>query len=119
MFFKTCKSMLKLETGCRSLSYDAMTAYVSIVFTRFMLLSVEKRINDDDRTAGELFFLMCDEMQDITFSRSLSIIMQAFLDTLTELLQLTVDQLQILMDCFCSRLPAYLRYSLGITDSGS
>lgn len=119
VFFKTCKSMLKLETGCHSLSYDAMTAYVSIVFTRFMLLSVEKRMSDDDRTAGELFFLMCDEMQDITFSHSLSIIMQAFLDTLTELLQLTEDQLQILMDCFCSRLPAYLRYSLGITDSGS
>ena len=119
VFFKTCKSMLKLETGCHSLSYDAMTAHVSIVFTRFMLLSVEKRMSDDDRTAGELFFLMCDEMQDITFSRSLSIIMQAFLDTLTELLQLTEDQLQILMDCFCSRLPAYLRYSLGITDYGS
>ena len=76
-------------------------------------------MSDDDRTAGELFFLMCDEMQDITFSRSLSIIMQAFLDTLTELLQLTEDQLQILMDCFCSRLPAYLRYSLEITDYGS
>ena len=31
----------------------AKTAYVSIVFTRYMLLSVEKRIDEDDRTAGE------------------------------------------------------------------
>ena len=108
VFFKTCKSMLKLETGCRSLSYDAMTAYVSIVFTRYMLISVEKRINEDDRTAGELFLLMCDELQDITFSHSMSIIVQAFLDSAMELLRLTSEQLSELLDRFYCRLPAYL-----------
>ena len=108
VFFKTCKSMLKLETGCRSLSYDAMTAYVSIVFTRYMLISVEKRINEDDRTAGELFLLMCDELQDITFSHSMSIIVQAFLDSAMELLRLTSEQLSGLLDRFYCRLPAYL-----------
>ena len=34
VFFKVCKSFLRLEKDCRSLSYDAMTAHVSIVFTR-------------------------------------------------------------------------------------
>ena len=115
VFFKTCKSMLKLETGCRSLSYDAMTAYVSIVFTRYMLISVEKRINEDDRTAGELFLLMCDELQDITFSHSMSIIVQAFLDSAMELLRLTSEQLSELLDRFYYRLPAYLRKSLSFS----
>ncbi len=115
VFFKTCKSMLKLETGCRSLSYDAMTAYVSIVFTRYMLLSVEKRIDEDDRTAGELFYLMCDELQDITFSRSMSIIVQAFLDSLMELLHLTNEQIAELLNRFYSRMPAYLRRSLAFS----
>ena len=115
VFFKTCKSMLKLETGCRSLSYDAMTAYVSIVFTRYMLISVEKRINEDDRTAGELFLLMCDELQDITFSHSMSIIVQAFLDSAIELLRLTSEQLSELLDRFYYRLPAYLRKSLSFS----
>ena len=50
VFFKTCKQMLKLESECKSLSYDALTAHVSIVFTRYMVLSVEKRLNEDDRT---------------------------------------------------------------------
>jgi len=45
-----------------------------------MLLSIEKRIDEDDRTAGELFFLMCDELQDITFSQSMSIIAPGFLN---------------------------------------
>ena len=33
VFFKTCKSMLNLIGECHSLSYDALTAHVAIVFT--------------------------------------------------------------------------------------
>ena len=112
VFFKTCKQMLKLESECHSLSYDALTAHVAIVFTRYMLLSVEKRLNEDDRTVGELFFLMADELQDITFNQSMAIIVQAFLESVQELLQLSDEQISSLLDSFVSRLPAYLRDSL-------
>ena len=84
VFFKTCKQILKLESECKSLSYDALTAHVSIVFTRYMVLSVEKRLNEDDRTVGERFFIMVDELQDITFNQSMAIIVQAFIDTVQE-----------------------------------
>ncbi|MEI3283010.1 MAG: transposase [Enterocloster sp.] len=53
-FFKTCKSMLNLIGECHSLSYDALTAHVAIVFTRYMLLAMEQRQNEDQRTLGEL-----------------------------------------------------------------
>ena len=43
VFFKMCKSFLRLEKDDRSLSNDAMTAHVSIVFARYMLLAVEQR----------------------------------------------------------------------------
>ena len=46
VFFKTCKSMLNLIGECHSLSYDALTAHVSIVFTRYMLLAMEQRQNE-------------------------------------------------------------------------
>ena len=72
VFFKTCKSMLNLIVECHSLSYDALTAHVAIVFTRYMLLATEQRKNEDQRTLGELFFFLVDEMADITFNRSLS-----------------------------------------------
>ena len=72
VFFKTCKSMLNLISECHSLSYDALTAHVAIVFTRYMLLATEQRKNEDQRTLGELFFFLVDEMADITFNRSLS-----------------------------------------------
>ena len=112
VFFKTCKQMLKLESECHSLSYDALTAHVAIVFTRYMLLSVEKRLNEDDRTVGELFFLMADELQDITFNQSMAIIVQAFLESVQELLQLSDEQIKSLLDSFVSHLPVYLRDSL-------
>ena len=45
VFFKSCKSYLKLVKECHSLSYDALTAHVSIVFVRYMMLSVAQRRN--------------------------------------------------------------------------
>ena len=59
-FFKTCKSTLNLAGECRSLSYDALTAHVAIVFTRYMLLALEQRKDEDQRTLGELFFFLVD-----------------------------------------------------------
>lgn len=82
VFFKTCKSMLNLLGECHSLSYDALTAHVAIVFTRYMLLAMEQRQNEDQRTLGELFFFLVDEMADITFNRSLCILMDALMASL-------------------------------------
>lgn len=60
VFFKTCKSYLNLIGECHSLSYDALTAHVAIVFTRYMMMALEQRKNQDERTLGELFFFFCD-----------------------------------------------------------
>ena len=65
--------MLNLIEECHSLSYDALTAHVAIVFTRYMLLATEQRQNEDQRTLCELFFFLVDERADIIFSRSLGI----------------------------------------------
>lgn len=37
----------------REISYDAMGAHVAIVFTRYMMLSVAQRENEDDREKKE------------------------------------------------------------------
>lgn len=112
VFFKTCKSMLNLVGECRSLSYDALTAHVAVVFTRYMLLATEQRQNEDQRTLGELFFYLVDEMADITFCRSLSILMDALMVSLQELLKLTDEQIEAFISDFESRLPEYLRKAL-------
>ena len=69
VFFKVCKSFLRLEKDCRPLSYDAMTAHVSIVFTRYMFLAVEQRECKDARSLGELFYLSADKMKSPRFAQ--------------------------------------------------
>ena len=80
-----------------------------------MFLSYEKRNDEDDRTLGELMFLIYDEMQDITFNHSTAIITQALFDAVTEILSLTKEQLEALAESFLSHLPVYLRNSLTIS----
>ena len=112
VFFKTCKSMLNLIGECHSLSYDALTAHVAIVFARYMLLAMEQRQNEDQRTLGELFFFLIDEMTDISFSRSLSILMDALMASLQKILKLSDEQLTAFTSDFEERLPKYLRNAL-------
>ena len=112
VFFKSCKSMLNLIGECHSLSYDALTAHVAIVFTRYMLLAMEQRQNEDQRTLGELFFFLVDEMADITFNRSLGILMDALMASLQEILKLSDEQLTAFTADFEARLPEYLQNAL-------
>ena len=119
VFFKTCKSMLNLIGECHSLSYDALTAHVAIVFTRYMLLATEQRRNEDQRTLGEPFFFLVDEMADITFCRSLSILMEALMASLQEILKLSDQQLVAFTADFEARLPEYLRKALHQGDTAA
>lgn len=77
-----------------------------------MLLAMEQRQNEDHRTLGELFFFLVDEMADITFSRSLGILMDALMASLQELLKLSDEQLAAFTADFEARLPVYLRNAL-------
>lgn len=83
VFFKTCKSLLKLTDECRSLSYDAMNAHTAIVFMRYMFLSLTIREEKDSRSAGPIFCLVSEELADITFSEAMEKV-QLFLAKLLE-----------------------------------
>ena len=77
-----------------------------------MLLAMKQRQNEDQRTLGELFFFLVDEMADITFSRSLGILMDALMASLQEILKLSDVQLTAFTTDFEARLPEYLRNAL-------
>ena len=77
-----------------------------------MLLAMEQRQNEDQRTLGELFFFLVDEMTDITFNRSLGIIMDALMASLQEILKLNDEQLTAFTTDFEARQPEYLRNAL-------
>ena len=112
VFFKTCKSYLHLVKECRSLSYDALTAHVSIVFARYMMLAVTQRCNTDDKTICELFFCLMDELDDITFSQSMRIIIDALMGVVMEYFHITEQQLEKFTASFVQRLPKYMQKAL-------
>jgi len=112
VFFKTCKSMLNLVGECRSLSYDALTAHVAIVFSRYMLLALTGRQNQDLRTMGEIFFFLTDELADITFAYSFGIILQAMIDSIRKHFRITDEQMQEFINDFYLDLPEYMQAAL-------
>lgn len=112
VFFKSCKSYLRLVKECRSISYDAVNAHVAIIFTRYMMLSVAQRRNEDDKTICELFFCLMDELEDITFSQSMRIIIDALMDTVMEYFHITENQLEEFTASFIQRLPKYIQNAL-------
>lgn len=65
---------------------------------------MEQRQNEDQRTLGELFFLV-DKMADITFSRSISILIDALMTSLQDILKLNDEQLAVFTTDFEVRLP--------------
>jgi len=115
VFFKTCKSMLNLVGECHSLSYDALTAHVAIVFTRYMLLALTGRQNQDLRTMGEIFFFLTDELSDITFAYAFGIILQAMLESIHKHFQITDEQMQEFINDFYLGLPEYMQTALAKT----
>ena len=112
VFFKSCKSYLRLVKECRSTSYDALNAHTAIVFTRYMMLSVAQRRNTDDKTLCELFFCLMDELDDITFSQSMQIIVDALMDSVMEYFHITEQELERFTASFIQRLPKYMQKAL-------
>lgn len=112
VFFKTCKSYLQLISECHSLSYDALTAHVAIVFTRYLMISMEQRRSKDDRTLGEIFYFFTDELADITFGESFQIIITAMIESISAIFQSTEEQLAMFIEMFVGQLPEYIRNSL-------
>lgn len=112
VFFKTCKSYLQLISECHSLSYDALTAHVVIVFTRYLMISMEQRRSKDDRTLGEIFYFFTDELADITFGESFQIIITAMIESISAIFQPTEEQLAMFIEMFVGQLPEYIRNSL-------
>lgn len=108
VFFKTCKSYLNLIGECHSLSYDALTAHVAIVFARYMMIALEQRKNQDERTLGELFFYFIDELQDITFAESYQILLKAMFECIYAIFRVTDEQMDEFISMFVEKLPVFI-----------
>ncbi len=112
VFFKVCKSYLNLSRECRSISYDAMTAHTAVIFTRYMMLSLESREANDERSLGGLFLYFSDEMSDITWIQAFQLLLQMFRNLLTDNTELSDEKINELVDAFMDTIPPLLKSKL-------
>ena len=79
-FFKASKSFMKLGTEFQCRSFDAMVSHTTIVFARYILLEWIRRNRNDQKTYGELFFMFCDDIQDMDLTTALQGLLSLFVD---------------------------------------
>ena len=116
VYFKTCKQYLKMLKECNSTSFDALTCHLAVVCVRYMILSVYQRSSTDDRTIGELFWLITAEVAEISFNKTLTLILEALLDTVREFFAVSDEQMDRFTASFMTRLPPHFRSALDISE---
>ncbi|MCQ2513155.1 MAG: transposase, partial [Lachnospiraceae bacterium] len=85
-----------------------MTAHTAVVFTRYMMLSLENRESNDTRSLGELFLYFSDEMADITWIQAFQMLLQMFRTMIADNTELSEDKIDELADTFMNALPPLL-----------
>ncbi|MBD1379665.1 IS4 family transposase [Metabacillus arenae] len=82
VFFKTTKSLLRLQKEFQGMSYDLLISHTTIVFSRYIVLSWQNRCNSDQRTIGGLFYELCDEVNELDWAVALQQLIELLEDTL-------------------------------------
>ncbi len=86
IFFKVCKSYPALAKEHQGRSYDMQVAATTIVFLRYAMLSTEAGNATDNRTLGDLFFYLKEELQDIKLYQSLILLVDTLRQTLIKIM---------------------------------
>ena len=77
-----------------------------------MMLSLESRESNDNRSLGELFLYFSDEMSDITWIQAFQMLLQIFRTILSDNTELSEEKINDLVDTFMNTLPALLKSQL-------
>jgi hypothetical protein len=109
VFFKMAKSFLNLAKEFQSRSYDTLVAHTTIVFCRYIMLALARRMNKDPRTLGTLFHAGCDELRQATFAEALQQMLAMLQNIVRDFLGLTAAQLESLLQKFIAEVAPIFR----------
>ena len=109
LFFRAGKSLLCLGSEFQGLNYDMTVSSTAIVFTRYILLEWLRRKANDPKTICELFYVCCDDIQDIELCTALSSLVSIFMEGVrTEAIKITNAVKTQLINWFVSQ-PAFIK----------
>lgn len=115
VFFKSVKSLLRLQKEFQGRSFDALISHTTIVFARYIVLSWQHRCSRDPRTLGGLFYELCDEVSQLDWAVALRTLLDLLEDVVkqtdSKVKRLIKRQLQQWIDGLPSYIKAYLAIS--------
>ena len=112
VFFKMCKSHLALGKEFQGRSLEMQIASTTLVCLRYLMIALWVRREQDQRSWGELFYRICDEVQDISLFRSLKLLLLTLWEKLQSFPELSNAVINTLMKELLLKLPAYARNRL-------
>lgn len=115
VFFKTTKSLLKLQKEFQSRSYDGLISHTTIVFARYIVLSWQNRCNTDQRTLGGLFYELCDEVNELDWAVALHQLIEILEDALKQTNKKIKKLIQSQLEQWIGNLPNYIKAYLPIS----
>ncbi|KGR91497.1 transposase [Ureibacillus massiliensis 4400831 = CIP 108448 = CCUG 49529] len=116
VFFKTTKSLLRLQKEFQGMSYDLLISHTTIVFSRYIVLSWQNRCHNDQRTLGGIFYELCDEVNELDWAVALQQLIELLEDALKKtnktIQKIIKSQLQQWIDGLPNYIKAYLSISV-------
>lgn len=109
VFFRAAKSLLDLGDEFQGLSYDMTVSSTAIVFTRYIILEWLRRRSNDQKTICELFYVCCDDIQDIELSTALKQLLKILCDGIKNRAITITNEIKVqLINWFVSQ-PAFIK----------
>lgn len=90
-YFKTAKQYLRLNKS-QIQSYDGQVAQITVTAMTYILLAWQECLNKDDRTLGDLFYLMNDSLPEIKFIEALVYLLKTFQSQEAGFISQTINQ---------------------------
>ena len=115
VFFKTTKSLLRLQKEFQGTSYDLLISHTTLVFARYIVLSWQNRCNTDQRTLGGLFYELCDEVSELDWAVALQQLIELLEDTLKKTNKKIQKLIKSQLHQWINGLPNYIKAYLPIS----
>lgn len=105
VLFKTAKHFLHLDTESQGRSFESIYAQTTIVFLRYIMLAYESRASEDARTCGDIFYLVCDELKDISFLVALYTLLCCFAAQIENKFAIPEQHINAFISAFVAKIP--------------
>jgi hypothetical protein len=109
VFFKTVKSLLRLQKEFQGRSFDLLISHTTIVFTRYIVLSWQHRCSNDTRTLGGMFFELSDEVSQLDWVVALQTLLDVIEDVAKKANKKIKNLIKLQLQQWLAGLPSYIK----------